>query len=120
MTIEELFVDLVGIGPVFMGPLEDRSSPFSTFVGASVVLVWLNPTKKWRDAALEFAARVMLSASLLLPGIKFASKPEYRMLQLGGLTLAGVVPVLMGVFLGVAVLDRGERWVQYVGPIISN
>jgi zinc transporter ZupT len=123
MTIEELFVDLVGTDPVVQGLAGGLVIAFLNFVGASVVLVWRNPTEKWLDAALGFAAGVMLSASftsLLLPGIEFASKPEYRALQLGGIALAGIVPVLIGFFLGVAVLDRGEQWVQYVGPIISN
>ena len=123
MTIEELFVDLVGTDPVVQGLAGGLVIALLNFVGASVVLVWRNPTEKWLDAALGFAAGIMLSASftsLLLPGIEFASKPGYRAIQLGGVALAGVVPVLIGFFLGVAVLDRGERWVQYVGPMISN
>jgi zinc transporter ZupT len=123
MTIEELFVDLVGTNPVVQGLAGGLVIAFFNMVGASVVLVWRNPTEKWLDGALGFAAGVMLSASftsLLLPGIEFASKPDYRALHLGGVALGGVVPVLIGFFLGVAVLDRGERWVQYVGPMISN
>ena len=93
------------------------------FLGASMVLVWRNPTEKWLDAALGFAAAVMLSASftsLLLPGIEFASAADYRGLVIGPVALTGIVPVLIGFFLGTLVLDRGERWVKYVGPIISN
>ena len=123
MTIEELFVEIVGRDPVVQGLAGGLVIAFLNFVGASVVLVWRNPTEKWLDAALGFAAGVMLSASftsLLLPGIEFASNPGYRALQVGGIALAGVVPVLIGFFLGVALLDRGERWVQYVGPMISN
>jgi len=121
--IEELFVDIVGTDPVVQGLAGGVVIAFLNFVGASAVLVWRNPTEKWLDAALGFAAGVMLSASftsLLLPGIEFASKPGYRALQLGSLALTGIIPVLIGFFLGVAVLDRGERWVQYVGPMISN
>ncbi|WP_227378044.1 ZIP family metal transporter [Haladaptatus halobius] len=123
MSVEELFVDVVGTDPVVQGLAGGLIIAFLNFIGASVVLVWRNPTEKWLDAALGFAAGVMLSASftsLLLPGIEFASKPGYRALHLGGVALAGIVPVLIGFFLGVAVLDRGERWVQYVGPMISN
>ena len=123
MTIDQLFVDVVGKDPIVQGLAGGLVIAFLNFVGASVVLVWRNPTEKWLDAALGFAAGVMLSASftsLLLPGIEFASKPGYRALQLGGVALAGIVPVLIGFFLGVAVLDRGEKWVQYVGPVISN
>lgn len=123
MAIEELFVDLVGTNPMVQGLAGGLVIAFLNLLGALVVLVWRNPTEKWLDAALGFAAGVMLSASftsLLLPGIEFASEPGYRALQLGSVALAGIVPVLIGFFLGVAVLDRGERWVQYVGPMISN
>jgi ZIP family zinc transporter len=92
-------------------------------LGASIVLFWRNPTERSLDAALGFAAGVMLSASftsLLLPGIDFASEPSYRGLAIGGFEIVGILPVLIGFLLGAAVLDRGERWVRYVGPLISN
>jgi zinc transporter ZupT len=122
-VLAEFFVDIVGTDPVMQGLAGGVVIAFMNLVGASVVLVWRDPTEKWLDGALGFAAGVMLSASftsLLLPGIEFASEPGYRAIQLGGIALAGVVPVLIGFFLGVAVLDRGERWVRYVGPLISN
>ncbi|WP_254538757.1 ZIP family metal transporter [Halomarina litorea] len=123
MSIEELFVDLVGTNPVMQGLAGGVVIAFLNLLGASVVLVWRNPTERWLDAALGFAAGVMLSASftsLLLPGIEFASESGYRAITLGGFALAGIVPVLIGFGFGVAVLDRGERWVHYVGPIISD
>ncbi|HET7324597.1 MAG TPA: ZIP family metal transporter [Halococcus sp.] len=119
----DFFVDIVGTDPVVQGLAGGIFITFLNLVGASIVLVWRDPTEKWLDAALGFAAGVMLSASftsLLMPGIEFASAPGYRAIQLGGFALVGVVPVLIGFFLGVAVLDRGERWVRYVGPLISN
>ena len=88
-----------------------------------MVLVWRNPTEKWLDAALGFAAGIMLSASftsLLLPGIEFASAADYQAIGVAGFELVGIVPVLIGFLLGTAVLDRGERWVRYVGPVISR
>ena len=121
--IEQLFVDIVGTNPVVQGLAGGVFIAFLNMIGALIVLVWRNPTEKYLDAALGFAAGVMLSASftsLLLPGIEFASKPEYHALRIGSLALTGIVPVLIGFFLGVAVLNRGERWVQYVGPMISN
>lgn len=123
MTIEELFINLVGTDPVIQGLVGGLFIAFCNLLGASIVLVWRNPTEKWLDGALGFAAGVMLAASftsLLLPGIEFASAPEYQAFKLGPIALAGIVPVLIGFFLGVLVLDRGEQWVRYVGPIISN
>lgn len=122
-AIAEFFVNIVGTDPVIQGLAGGIFIAFMNLLGASIVLVWRDPTEKWLDAALGFAAGVMLSASftsLLLPAIEFASKPSYRAIQIGGLALVGIIPVLVGFFLGVALLDRGERWVQYVGPLISN
>lgn len=121
--IEEIIVDIAGDNPVLLGLVGGIVISLLNLLGASLVLVWRNPTQKWLDAALGFAAGVMLSASftsLLLPGIEFATAEEYQALSVGGFDLVGIVPVLIGFFLGTAVLDRGERWVRYVGPIISN
>jgi ZIP family zinc transporter len=119
----DLFVRIVGENPVIQGLVGGMVIAGLNLVGASIVLLWRNPTEKWLDAALGFAAGVMLSASftsLLLPGIEFASEPSYRGLALGGFELVGIVPVLIGFLLGTVLLDRGERWVSYVGPLISS
>lgn len=119
----DLFVRIVGENPVIQGLVGGVVIAGLNLIGASIVLIWRNPTEKALDAALGFAAGVMLSASftsLLLPGIEFASEPSYRGLAVGGIEIAGIVPVLIGFLLGTAVLDRGERWVSYVGPLISN
>lgn len=121
--IKEFIINLVGRDPVVLGLVGGIVIAFLNLLGASLVLVWRNPTEKWLDGALGFAAGVMLSASftsLLLPGIEFASAADYRGLSFGGFELVGIVPVLIGFLLGAAVLDRGERWVHYLGPIISN
>ena len=121
--VADLFVRIVGENPVLQGFAGGIVIAGLNLIGASVVLIWRNPTEKWLDAALGFAAGVMLSASftsLLLPGIDFASEPSYQGLGIGGFELVGIVPVLIGFLLGTAVLDRGERWVSYVGPLISN
>ena len=120
---EEVIVDIAGDDAVLLGLVGGVVIALLNLLGASLVLVWQNPTAKWLDAALGFAAGVMLSASftsLLLPGIEFASAPGYQALGVGGFELVGIVPVLIGFFLGTVVLDRGERWVQYVGPIVSD
>lgn len=121
--IEERFIDLVGTDPVVQGLVGGLVIALLNLIGASTVLVWRNPSQKWLDAALGFAAGVMLSASftsLLLPGIEFASKAGYPAVEIGGIALTGIVPVLIGFFIGVAVLDRGEQWIRYVGPLLSD
>ena len=123
MAIADLFVRLVGESPVIQGLVGGIVIAAFNLLGASIVLFWRNPTEKWLDATLGFAAGVMLSASftsLLLPGIEFASEPSYTGLAIGGFEIAGILPVLVGFLLGTAVLDRGERWARYVGPLISN
>jgi len=121
--IEQILRDVAGHDAVLLGLIGGVVIASLNLVGASLVLVWRNPTEKWLDGALGFAAGVMLSASftsLLLPGIEFASTPEYRAVDIGGVELVGIVPVLVGFLIGTIVLDRGERWIRYVGPIISN
>lgn len=120
---EELIVDIAGGDPVLMGLVGGIFIASLNLLGALLVLVWRDPTEKSLDTMLGFAAGVMLSASftsLLLPGIEFASEATYRGVSVAGVELTGIVPVLIGFFLGVAVLDQGERWVHQVGPIISN
>ncbi|MEZ3144092.1 ZIP family metal transporter [Halobaculum sp. MBLA0143] len=121
--IEELFVDLVGENTVVQGFVAGLVIAGFNLLGATVVLAWRNPTEKWLDAALGFAAGVMLSASftsLLLPGIEFAARPEYTPVRIGGVALVGIVPVLIGFGLGVALLDRGQNWIHYAGPVVGN
>ncbi|ADQ68224.1 divalent heavy-metal cations transporter [Halogeometricum borinquense DSM 11551] len=122
-SIAELFIDIVGPNPVLQGLAGGIVIAFMNLLGAVLVLIWRNPTERSLDGALGFAAGVMLSASftsLLLPGIDFASDPAYRPFTPGGIELAGITPVLIGFGLGVILLDQGERWVQYVGPLISG
>jgi len=122
-TFEEAFVGLVGTDPVVQGLVAGTVIALFNMVGASAVLVWRNPTERALDTALAFAAGVMLSASftsLLIPGIDFASEPGYDAVVLGPVVLAGILPVLIGFALGVVLLDQGERWVKYVGPLVSD
>ena len=121
--IEQLLVDLAGRDPVRLGLVGGLFIAGMNLMGASLVLVWRNPTERLLDGALGFAAGVMLSASftsLLLPGIEFASTAEYQAVGIAGVDLVGVVPVMIGFGLGAFVLDRGDSWVRYVGPLISQ
>lgn len=121
--IEELFVQIVGENPVIQGLVGGLVIAFLNMVGASIVLVWRNPSDRFLDASLGFAAGVMLSASftsLLLPGIEFASAASYHGVSIGGFALRGIVPVLIGFAAGAIMLDYGEMWVSYISPLISK
>lgn len=78
--------------------------------GASLVLVWRDPSERALDGALGFAAGVMLSAafaSLILPGIETYS---------GG----NPVPTLVGVALGALFLDRSDAVVPHAHYLLTG
>ncbi|MEF8853489.1 MAG: ZIP family metal transporter [Haloarculaceae archaeon] len=79
-------------------------------LGASLVLVWRDPSERALDGALGFAAGVMLAASftsLILPGIEATP---------GGSPL----PVLAGVLLGALALDRADVLVPHVHYLLTG
>ena len=123
MSFESTFVDVVGTDPVVQGLAGGLFIAFLNALGATVVLVWRDPSRKWLDGSLGFAAGVMVSASytsLLVPGIEFAAAPGYRGLGLGPIELRGIVPVLIGFALGVALLDSGDRWAHRLSFLVSS
>ncbi len=70
-------------------------------LGALVVTVWRRPSQKFLDAALGFAAGVMLTAaftSLILPGVEYG----------------GILPVLAGIVLGAVGLDLADHYIPHV------
>lgn len=76
-------------------------------VGALAIVPWRNPTVRQLDAALGFAAGVMISASftsLILPGIE----------------TGGLGPVLGGLALGVLALDRADAWVPHAHVLVTG
>lgn len=80
---------------------------FMNLIGAVAILVWRNPTRRALDGALGFAAGVMLTASftsLIIPGI-----------EVGGLT-----PVVIGIILGVLLLDRADAWVPHIHFLVTG
>jgi len=79
-------------------------------LGASLVLVWRDPSERALDGALGFAAGVMLAASftsLILPGIEATP---------GGSPL----PVLGGVLLGALFLDRADLLVPHAHYLLTG
>ena len=78
--------------------------------GASLVLVWRNPSERALDVALGFAAGIMLAASftsLIVPGIEVYSD-------------GNPIPVLVGLALGAAFLDRSDVLIPHAHYLLSG
>jgi ZIP family zinc transporter len=109
-AVSELFVELVGPNPVVQGLAGGIVIAGLNLFGALLVLVWRDPSERSLDGALGFAAGVMLAASftsLIIPGIE--AEPY-----------GGIVPVIIGIVLGVIVLDRADAWVPHVHFLITG
>jgi ZIP family zinc transporter len=122
-TPAETFVRLVGADPVLQALVGGVVIAAFNVLGALAVLVVRDPSERSLDAALGFAAGVMLSASytsLLIPGIDFASAPGYAAVVLGGVRVDGLLPVLVGFALGVVLLDSADAWLPGVQQIITG
>jgi len=108
--LAELFVRIVGTDPVIQGLAGGIVIATMNLFGASLVLVWRNPSERALDGALGFAAGVMLAAaftSLIIPGIE-----QYS----GGDPL----PTLFGVVLGVIFLDRADVLVPHAHYLLTG
>ncbi|UHH14198.1 ZIP family metal transporter [Halobacterium litoreum] len=108
--LESWFVDVVGTDPLMQALVGGVVIAGLNLLGALLVVVWRDPSQRSLDGALGFAAGVMLAASftsLILPGI-----------ELGGHN--GVLEVIAGIVLGVALLDRADRWVPHVHVLITG
>ena len=106
---ERVFVEFVGTDPVVQALVAGVAIAVANLLGASAVLVWRDPSERSLDAALGFAAGVMLSAaytSLILPGIEH---PE-----------GGPLEVIAGILLGAVVLDQADRWVPHVHYLVTG
>ena len=108
-TLADAFVAIAGRDPFWQALLGGLVIAAFNTLGALLVVVWRDPSERSLDAALGFAAGVMLSASftsLILPGI---DHPD-----------GGVVPVILGIALGVVVLDQADEWVPHVHVVITG
>jgi ZIP family zinc transporter len=116
-SVAETVTGTFGTDPVVLGLVGDVFIALLNLLGASLVLVWRDPSERSLDSLLGFAAGVMLSASftsLILPGIEFADVGEcYAPYSLGGVEIAGVYPVVIGLVLGVLFLDRADALVPH-------
>ncbi|MDS0261643.1 ZIP family metal transporter [Haloarcula sp. S1CR25-12] len=106
----ETITSLVGTDALVLGLLGGLVIAAMNLFGASLVLVWRNPSERALDAALGFAAGVMLAAaftSLIIPGIE-----EYS----GG----NPVPTLVGVGLGALFLDQADRFLPHAHYLLTG
>ncbi len=109
-SVAELFVRIAGENPVVQGLVGGIVIASLNLLGASLVLVWRDPSERALDGALGFAAGVMLAAaftSLIIPGIE-----QYS----GG----DPVPTLVGVVLGVVFLDRADGLVPHAHYLLTG
>lgn len=106
-TFADFFVSLTGPNSVVQGLVAGLVITGFNLIGALVIVVWRRPSPRSLDAALGFAAGVMLTASftsLILPGIE----------------AGGLVPVVIGMVLGAIVLDRADTWVPHVHVLVTG
>lgn len=110
VSLVELFVRIAGDDPVMQGFVGGVVIAGLNLVGASLVLIWRQPSERALDGALGFAAGVMLAAaftSLIIPGIE-----QYS----GG----NPIPTLVGIVLGVAFLDRADVLVPHAHYLLTG
>jgi ZIP family zinc transporter len=102
--IERAFLSISGSNPIWQGLVGGLVIAILNSVGALIVLVWRKPSERFLNAALGFAAGVMLTASftsLILPGIEFG----------------GVWPVIIGMALGIIFLDLADHFTPHFHPV---
>ncbi|MGE5483115.1 MAG: ZIP family metal transporter [Bacteroidota bacterium] len=105
--LREIFTDVVGSNSILQGLAGGIFIAALNLLGAAVVVAWRNPSERLLDAALGFAAGVMLTASftsLILPGVEHG----------------GIIPVLIGIVMGIVVLDQADRWVPHVHVLVTG
>lgn len=98
--LTSLFVKIAGNNPVIQGLVGGVIITLLNMIGALLILVFKTVSQRFLDTSLGFAAGVMLTASftsLILPGIEYG----------------GIVPVIIGVILGVIIVDMGDHLIPH-------
>jgi len=106
----EGFVRLIGTSPVLQAFAGGLVIATLNLLGASLILVWRNPSERALNGLLGFAAGVMLAAaftSLIIPGIE-----QYS----GG----NPIPTLLGVALGALFLDQADGLVPHAHYLLTG
>jgi ZIP family zinc transporter len=102
--IERVFLSISGSNVIWQGLVGGLIITLFNTVGALVVMIWRRPSEKFLNAALGFAAGVMLTASftsLIIPGIEYG----------------GIWPVIIGIGLGVVFLDLADHLTPHLHPV---
>jgi ZIP family zinc transporter len=106
----ETFASVVGTDPLVQGLVGGVVIASMNLFGASLVLVWRDPSERALNGALGFAAGVMLAAaftSLIIPGIEVYSD-------------GNPVPTLVGVGLGALFLDQADRFLPHAHYLLTG
>ena len=120
LTVGTQFESLFGTDPLVHGLVGGLFIAALNLLGASLVLVWRDPSERALDTALGFAAGVMMAAaftSLIVPGIDLTE------VVVPGVPAEGLVrpfPVLFGIALGAVVLDRGDAVVPHAHYLLTG
>lgn len=104
---EQIFVSLAGSNGIVQGVAGGVVIALLNTLGALAILVWRKPSERFLDGALGFSAGVMLTASftsLILPGIQYG----------------GIWPVLIGMTLGVVLLDLSDHIVPHLHTVSGH
>jgi len=110
LDIVETFRAVVGTDPLAGALVGGLVIAGLNLLGASIVLVWRDPSERSLDGALGFAAGVMLAASftsLIIPGIETYAN-------------GNPIPTLLGVALGALFLDRADALVPHAHYLVSG
>lgn len=105
--MEDLFIRITGDDAIVQGFAAGVVIAVLNLVGALAIVVVPNPSKQLLSGAMGFSAGVMLAASftsLILPGIE----------------LGGLMPVVIGIALGVLFLDRSDAWMPHAHILVSG
>jgi ZIP family zinc transporter len=120
VSVATEFTRLFGTNALVHGLVGGLFIATLNLVGASLILVWRNPSERALDGALGFAAGVMMAAaftSLIIPGI------ELTQVIVPGVPAEGAlkpIPVLAGVLLGALALDRGDVIVPHAHYLLTG
>ncbi|MDG5818800.1 ZIP family metal transporter [Natronococcus sp. A-GB7] len=108
--VVDLFTELFGSDPIVHGLVGGLVIATLNLLGASLIFVWRDPSERAMNAALGFAAGIMLAASftsLIIPGIETYSD-------------GNPIPVLVGVALGALFLDRSDLLVPHAHFLLTG
>ncbi|HUU49347.1 MAG TPA: ZIP family metal transporter [Nitrospinota bacterium] len=101
------FTKIAGDNPVIQGLLGGIIITFLNMIGAFLIFLFRNVTQKFLDSSLGFAAGIMLTASftsLIIPGIEHG----------------GVIPVMIGIVLGVLMLEIGNNTIPHIHFVLGR